>query len=259
MFLVSDVHGAYRALAEVAASGERVLVLGDLVNLIDYRTHSGVLADIVGADVVRDIIALRDLDPDASRKAWQDAEAKQGVDLRSAIADRIEASYREFATALSDVDDPDVLVIHGNVDDPRSLRRHLPRGVRWVQGTTVRIGTEVFGFAGGGVPRIGTPGEIDDEAMERTLEELGPVDVLCTHVPPALPMVSDDVIGGLGKGSRPVLEYLDRYGPRLHYFGDVHQARAVRMRHGETECVNVGYFRATHRAVRHTTDGVPRS
>ncbi len=37
MLLVSDVHGAADALRSVAASGELVCVLGDLINFIDYR------------------------------------------------------------------------------------------------------------------------------------------------------------------------------------------------------------------------------
>ena len=33
--------------------------------------------------------------------------------------------------------------------------------------------------------------------------------------------------------------------PRAALFGHVHQPLAARMRVGRTECVNVGYFRAT--------------
>jgi len=35
----------------------------------------------------------------------------------------------------------------------------------------------------------------------------------------------------------------------LHFFGDVHQPQASTWRIGSTRCRNVGYFRATERAL----------
>lgn len=249
--VVSDVHGAYRALLGVAANASRVLVLGDLANLVDYRTNEGVLADIVGLDVVGSLVELRMHDPAAARAAWARVAATLDVDLRSAIRDGLIATYREMERVMGRAESTELLVIHGNVDDPVLLQQHLPAPMHWVQGRVLDIDGERFGFVGGGVTRAGTPGEVDDDTMAQMLAGLGPVDVLCTHVPPAIEVLSSDVIGGPGKGSRPVLDYLERHRPRLHYFGDVHQPRAVRLRHGPTTCVNVGYFRATHRGVVH--------
>lgn len=251
MYVVSDVHGAYGALADVVRSGHPVLVLGDLINLIDYRTNDGLLADVVGRAFVARMVQLRTIDPDAARRAWRQAQADLDIDIGAELTARMTASYGRFRAAFDGIPEADVDLIHGNVDDPELLRSHLPSGFRWSQGTTRRIGGELVGFAGGGIPRIGAAGEVDDEEMAATLEAIGPVDVLCTHVPPAIEMLSGDVIGGSGKGSRPVLDYLDRHRPRVHYFGDVHQPRAVRLAHGTTECINVGYFRATRRAWRH--------
>jgi Icc-related predicted phosphoesterase len=84
--------------------------------------------------------------------------------------------------------------------------------------------------------------------MAAKLDQLGPVDVLCTHVPPAVPMLASDVIGGRPKGSGPILDYIKEHRPRYHFFGDIHQPRALSWRLGETMCRNVGYFRATGRA-----------
>ena len=107
------------------------------------------------------------------------------------------------------------------------------------------------GFAGGGIVSIGTAGEVTEDQMADKLDALGAVDVLCTHVPPAIDALSTDVVGGRTKGSEAILDYLERARPPFHYFGDIHQARAVTWRHGPTRCINVGYFRATERAVRH--------
>src|SRR4029450_11306979 len=48
--LVSDVHGAADALAREAAGADALLVCGDLVNLIDYRTMQGIAAGGLGAE-----------------------------------------------------------------------------------------------------------------------------------------------------------------------------------------------------------------
>ncbi|MDH3398902.1 MAG: metallophosphoesterase, partial [Acidimicrobiia bacterium] len=84
------------------------------------------------------------------------------------------------------------------------------------------------------------------------LDRLGPVDILCSHVPPAVAALSTDVITGRVEGSSvAILRYLGRHQPAFHYFGDIHQPQASRWRVGGTRCVNVGYFRATRRAIRH--------
>ena len=83
------------------------------------------------------------------------------------------------------------------------------------------------------------------------LASLGSVDILCTHVAPAVSSLARDVVGGKEKGSAAVLDYLLRVQPPFHYFGDIHQPQAISWRVGDTRCRNVGYFRATGKAVRH--------
>ena len=83
------------------------------------------------------------------------------------------------------------------------------------------------------------------------LAKLGSVDVLCTHVPPEIPALATDVIGGREKGSQAILDYVETHEPPFHYFGDIHQPRATTWRIGSTVTRNLGYFRATGRATRH--------
>ncbi|MGI9641888.1 MAG: hypothetical protein ACR2N9_03810 [Acidimicrobiia bacterium] len=59
MLIVSDVHAAFDALERVASTGETLLILGDLVNLIDYRTLEGILPDVVGSDTVAELTSRR--------------------------------------------------------------------------------------------------------------------------------------------------------------------------------------------------------
>ena len=91
-----------------------------------------------------------------------------------------------------------------------------------------------FGFAGGGVVTpLKAEGEVSDEEMEEILSGFGAVDVLCTHVPPAVPALRTDVITGRAeRGSEPILRYIEQTQPRLHLFGDVHQPQATTWRIG---------------------------
>ena len=57
--LVSDIHGAADALAREAAGADALLVCGDLVNLIDYRTMEGIAAEVFGPEATADFVRHR--------------------------------------------------------------------------------------------------------------------------------------------------------------------------------------------------------
>lgn len=248
--LVADVHGAAvalrRAAAEAAEAGEPLLVLGDLINFVDYRTLEGIATAVSGRELVSRVIELRQEGRvDEARRLWREHHTPQ---VAARYEEAIDAAYREICGALEGCE---AYVTYGNVDRPDLLKAHLPATARFVDGDVIVVGGVRVGFAGGGVPSLGTAGEVGHEEMARKLERLGDVDVLCTHVPPAIPELATDVIGGRAKGSPPVLEHLRRRRPAFHYFGDIHQPRATRWRVGPTLSRNVGYFRATERVVRH--------
>jgi Icc-related predicted phosphoesterase len=249
MLIVSDVHGAVEPLRRVAALSEPLLVLGDLINYIDYRSNEGIVADISGKHLVDEFVRIRAAQgSDAATRFWQAQWARRDEDLEDRYSDAIEAAYRDVCAALRG---SEAYVTYGNVDRPDVLAELLPEGVRFVDAEVVEIEGQRVGFAGGGLTSIGTPGEVSEEEMEAKLDQLGPVDILATHVPPAIPALSCDVIGGREKGSVAILDYLERRAPSFHYFGDIHQPRATTWRIGQTICVNAGYFRATERPIRH--------
>jgi Icc-related predicted phosphoesterase len=245
--IVADVHGAHRALAALAPEGSTLLVLGDLVNLIDYRTIEGIIPDIVGTGTVREVVAMRAANRFADADAlWKSRSANRIDEIRTRVASAMEHEYAAVARALARYRS---YVTFGNVDDPDMLKASLPDSATYVDGQAVDIGGRVFGFVGGGVPAIGSRGEVDHAAMQEKLASLGPVDVLCTHVPPEIDMLATDLFGPRVKGSASILAYLTMHQPKLHFFGDVHQPKATRWQLGPTTCQNVGYFRATGRAV----------
>ena len=249
MLIVSDVHGAVEPLRRVASLGEPLLVLGDLINYIDYRSNEGIVADISGKQLVDEFVRIRAVEgSDAATDFWHGEWAHRDVGLEDRYTEAVEASYRDVCGALRG---SRAFVTYGNVDRPDMLAEHLPDGARFVDAEVVDIDGLRIGFAGGGLTSIGTPGEVTEDEMRAKLDQLGPVDILATHVPPAIPALACDVIGGRAKGSVAILEYVEHEAPSFHYFGDIHQPRATTWRIGPTICVNAGYFRATGRPVRH--------
>jgi Icc-related predicted phosphoesterase len=82
-----------------------------------------------------------------------------------------------------------------------------------------------------------------EDDMAAALERMGPVDVLCTHIPPLVADLTYDVVARRPEwGSRAALDKIVRERPRWSVFGHVHQPLARRMRIGYTECINVGHF-----------------
>lgn len=250
MIFISDVHDSSEALRRVVDLGEEVVVLGDLVNLTDYRTGEGAVADVLGIDFANRTSEARARgDYPEMRNLWREEAAQTGVDLRARIGDELTSQYAKAGAALTGGRG---LVIHGNVDRPDSLQAALPEGFSYVHGQVVERDGLRFGFAGGGVPTpLGAAGELSDDAMADLLQSLGDVDVLCSHVPPAVPALRTDVVTGREeRGSVPILEYLLERQPTFHFFGDVHQPQATTWRVGRTRCHNAGYFRATGRYLR---------
>ncbi len=250
MLIIADVHGATEALRRVAQAPGPLLILGDFINFIDYRTYDGLVTDVSGREFVVEMVRLRTRgDFRAAGELWRSFSTGREAELRRKYDDLVQAAYRDICSGL---DGATGYATYGNVDRPDVLRSHLPTGMRFVDAEVVEIDGLGVGFAGGGMKSpLGVAGEVTEEEMEAKLAAVGPVDVLCTHVPPMVGPLTKDVIGGREKGSLALLEYLERHQPSHHYFGDIHQPQASVWRIGRTVCRNVGYFRATGRAVRH--------
>ena len=247
--IIADVHGAAAALRRVAPGESPLIILGDLINFIDYRDNTGIVSDVAGRDFVTRVVQLRaEGDYTSAGELWRAHRKGREEELRRLYASAIEAAYVEICSALRHVA---AYVTYGNVDNPEVMRAHLPRSATFVEAEVVELDGSRIGIVGGGVPTINSPGEISDDVMADRLDSIGPVDVLCTHVAPAVKPLATDVIGGRAKGSPAVLEYINRYQPRHHYFGDIHQPQAVSWRIGSTLSRNVGYFRATGRVFHH--------
>lgn len=250
--VVSDVHGNSDALARAGDGADALVVLGDLIDFIDYHEHaSGIFGRLFGAERVGTFARLRREGTRAEistyvRSLWDSLD-----DPAAAVDEAIREQYdRLFASMTAPT-----YAIPGNVDTPALWAEYATDGLHLVDGEVVEIGGVRFGFVGGAllpdgvVPRpnaVWRPHLLPREEYDRCVAELHDVDVLCSHIPPALPELAYDVVSRrLEIGSRALLGLVRAQQPRWSLFGHVHQPLSRRTRVGVTECRNVGHFQRT--------------
>lgn len=251
LHIISDLHGATWHLSDAGRGCDALLVLGDLINVLDYHSMDGILVDLFGRESVAEAAGLR------ARGRYEEARSvmRRGHldedEVRARFAEMAQRQYEQVFDALPD----NSYVTYGNVDIPDLLRSFVRPGVRFVDGEALEMDGELIGIVGGGMRTpLGIPGEVDEGEYARKLERLGPVDVICTHQPPRIPWLVYDVLGKrFEPGSTGLIAYLHMHGPRRSYFGHVHQPLVSRMTMGRTELINVGHFRATGRPWVHDT------
>jgi len=251
--VVSDVHGNADALKRAGDGADALIVLGDLLDFVDYREHDkGIMGALFGAERVGEFARLRregtrEETIAFSRSLWATLE-----DPGAAVGQAIRDQYAILFSALT----APTFATPGNVDDPSLWPEFAGDGIQVLDGEVAEFGGLRFGFLGGALlpehvvrrrsngfwrPYLRTREEFD--AAAGALED---VDVLCTHIPPALPELTYDVVARRSEiGSTALLELIRAQRPRWSVFGHVHQPLTARTRVGTTECRNVGHFKET--------------
>lgn len=252
--VVSDIHGNAEALARAGEGADALVVLGDLLDFIDYTDHGGgILGALFGAEKVAVLARLR---RDGDRRALLEYGRSLWEGLgnpAAAVEEAVREQYRELFAAMT----APTYAIPGNVDVPEVWPEFARDGLWLVDGEVTKIGGLRFGFVGGSIqppdfrPRLGrafAPYLRPVEAFDAAVAGLGEVDVLCSHIPPAVPELAyDRVTRRQEMSSRSLLASIRAGSPRWALFGHIHQPLAQRMRLGRTECVNVGHFKVTGR------------
>ena len=246
--VVSDLHSATEALKSEVGPDDTLLLLGDLINVIDYTAMDGILVEIFGEPAVMEIIALR------AQRRFDDARgamAKLRDGREEEVATRFMELVHEAYAAVFDSLPHRTLLILGNVDSPHIAHELAPQSVEFVDGEVVEISGAKVGFVGGGLPTpLHIQGEIPEEEYNAKLDSLGKVDIVCSHVPPDLPELTYDTVAQRReRGSARLLEYIRDVQPVRVYFGHIHQPLLSSMHVGRTHLINCGYFRKTGRAL----------
>ncbi len=256
--LIADPHGRFDGLREAVGSSDVLLVLGDILDLVDWSDVSGILPEVLGREAfiakVREALAGG---PEAAAALKEEIMSPQGSKF-SLLQERVWEQYNQFAEVLESIG-CSAYVIYGNGDLPEVLKDALRgrEGIVMAEGR-VEIEGLTFGFVSGAVfSPFKMPAEMGEEEFSRKLEELGPVDVLCTHVPPQVDDFVHDVVAGRPViGSSGILTYLKQHAPGHHYHGHVHQPRRRGGMLGKTKVINVGYFKRQGYVHVHGNDGI---
>jgi Icc-related predicted phosphoesterase len=247
LHVVSDVHARTDALARSMDGADALVCLGDLVLFLDYASPGeGIFGSFFGADNAGRYVALRTAGRfDEAREFSAGLWARRGEDRAQSVLTAVRAQYAEIFAAMPSP----AFLTYGNVDLPDLWPEFLRPGHQVLDGQVVQIGARTVGFVGGGLRTVyRTPYEIDDEQYAEKVAAVEGADILCTHIPPALPDVTyDEVARRFERGSRALLDAIRRSRPLLSLFGHVHQPLVARTRVGRTECVNVGHFRGSGR------------
>lgn len=242
---ISDLHGAVEHLEAISRESDVLLVLGDLINVLDYRTMDGILVDVFGREPVAEAARLRSEGRFEEAREAIRRSVGPGEDFRERFLELARVQYLEVFEHLP----AHAYVTFGNVDIPDLVQGVAPEGARFVDAEAVTIGGWTFGFVGGGVRTpLNVPGEVDEAEYDAKFDRIGSVDVVCTHMPPRLPWYTYDVLGKkFEPGSVGLIAYVQERQPRFALFGHVHQPLVNRGNIGLTEMVNVGHFQATGR------------
>lgn len=227
-----------------------LLILGDLINIVDYDNAGGIIAEVYGSEAVRQWAEFRRQGKfDESRQVLARASEGREDELRALFTQKIDDAHNAICSKLP----ANVILTYGNVDVPDMIRRYIPAHTRFVDGETVDLDGVRFGFVGGGLPKVGIPGEVAVAEYAAKVAKLGEVDVLCSHIPPAIDDLTYDVVAGFNEpGSQALLDYIRDVQPSRAYFGHVHQPRQHTVTVGATVLINAGYhYRTTGDAIEH--------
>jgi len=255
--VVADVHGNSDALARAGEGADALIVLGDLIDFVNYDDHSaGILGQIFGPEVVGQFAKLRVSGRPGELGEFAESLWAGLADPQATLEDAVRYQYDRLFVAMAATSVPCYLT-PGNVDLPHLWPEFLTPGLRMLDGEVVELGGLRFGFVGGlPLPPHLNPARdgVWRPYVRPTAEyaaacaALTRVDVLCSHVPPRVAELAYDVVTRRAEvASAALLGVIERYSPRAALFGHVHQPMAARARVRRTECVNVGHFRLTER------------
>jgi len=253
--VVSDVHGAHEALGKLLRADDLLISLGDHVNVLDYKDLTGILASFVSKETINETL---DLIQNGDLEAARSIMTRSAGSVPHLFAKVKEAADKTYAAVSAAIPCP-AHFIYGNVDFPETLRANLKANQQYHEADVLDIEGRRFGLVSGHPPgpfSFGMPGEVDKKVFALRLHQLGHVDVLCMHSPPAIDGMTYDVIAARDEeGSPDSLYFAKLHRPRLVLFGHIHRPRVAEfvdqtVSDAPIRYLNVGCFRDTGRLLR---------
>src|SRR5439155_15313658 len=110
--VISDVHGATSHLATAGRDADVLVVLGDLINVIDYRSMDGILVDVFGREPVAEAATLRAKGRFSEARAALRRRTGDEREARERFVELARAQYQLVFDALPE----GTVVTYGNVD-----------------------------------------------------------------------------------------------------------------------------------------------
>jgi Icc-related predicted phosphoesterase len=243
--LIADPHGYFENLTDRISDDDVLIVLGDVLDLVDWSDFSGILPEVIGRDkFIAKLQAAFAAGPGGGT-TLRDEILSPGGGYNQELLQRIDEEYGRFSEVLRKIGCR-AYVIYGNGDVPDLMRAALNgTGSAVVAEGKIEIEGSMFGFVPGAIySPFMMPSEMDDEQYGEMLQKLGKVDVLCTHIPPQTEAATMDVVAGKPViGSQNLLAYLEENRPAYLYHGHVHQPAQRELVIAGTRVINVGYYK----------------
>ena len=181
MIFISDVHHGLDSLENLPSGKGPLVILGDLINWIDYRNGDGIAKDVFGEESVTKLVELRKKHDFTRRKElWNELFSKDREVKQTKIEESI---YRQYREVFDKIKNFEVFLIPGNVDSLKILEETKTNNVTNIDGEILDYKGFKIGFAGGGVPTpINARGEIPEEEFKSKLENLGDIDIILSLI-----------------------------------------------------------------------------
>ena len=150
MIFISDVHHGLDSLENLPSGKGPLIILGDLINWIDYRNGDGIAKDVFGEESVTKLVELRKKHDFTRRKElWNELFSKDREVKQTKIEESI---YRQYREVFDKIKNFEVFLIPGNVDSLKILEETKTNNVTNIDGEILDYKGFKIGFAGGGVP-----------------------------------------------------------------------------------------------------------
>ena len=251
--IVTDVHGAYEELARQLSPEDTVILLGDYVQLVDFKTLDGVLSQAFTRKEVEQVLEwLATGDREKAGRFIARFALPEG-DRFQEVKRRVVSAYRQLYEAIPCRG----YLLYGNTDYPDLMREAIDGCDRLqiMDGEVLEVGGVRIGFVSGAPPMPWTfelPGVLPEDSFNGKIEALGKVDILCSHVPPQIPELAYDVVAKKDEGgSSRLLEYIQDCQPGWVYYGHVHNPRKASLTVGKSQLINLACFCNHYRVHRH--------